>query len=185
MAQKISEETEVKLDLKTIGIIVFGAISLAGMWFSLTKEIELAEELPKPSISRTEYDLKDQLIRETIENTAEQVQENSEKLDKIDEKLYEIIQKMKKLIVLIVFFAFAKVNAQDYTILHINSSWNSKNDYKDLYKIKGAKVVKALLEDQKPSIRNQIKSVPVMFIYKDNSLIGRYDGGISLKINSI
>ena len=37
--------------------------------------------------------LKDQLIRETIENTAEQVQENSEKLDKIDEKLYEIIQK--------------------------------------------------------------------------------------------
>lgn len=89
---------------------------------------------------------------------------------------------MKKLIVLIVFFAFAKVNAQDYTILHINSSWNSKNDYKDLYKIKGAKVVKALLEDQKPSIRSQIKSVPVMFIYKDNSLIGRYDGGISLKI---
>ncbi len=93
MAQKISQETEVKLDLKTIGIIVFGAISLAGMWFSLTKEIELAKELPKPSISRTEYDLKDQLIRETIENTAEQVQENSEKLDKIDEKLYEIIQK--------------------------------------------------------------------------------------------
>lgn len=89
---------------------------------------------------------------------------------------------MRKLIVLIVFFAFAKVNAQDYTILHINSAWNSSNDYKDLYKIKGAKVVKALLEDQKPSIRNQIKSVPVMFIYKDNSLIGRYDGGISLKI---
>ena len=89
---------------------------------------------------------------------------------------------MKKLIVLIVFFAFVKVNAQDYTILHINSSWNSKNDYKDLYKIKGAKVVKALLEDQKASIRNQIKSVPVIFIYKDNSLIGRYDGGISLKI---
>lgn len=89
---------------------------------------------------------------------------------------------MKKLIALIVFFVFANINAQDYTILHINSSWNSKNDYKDLYKIKGAKVVKALLEDQAPSIRNQIKSVPVIFIYKDNSLIARYDGGISLKI---
>ena len=89
---------------------------------------------------------------------------------------------MKNLIVLIVLFASVISNAQDYTILHINSSWNSKNDYKDLYKIKGAQVVKALLEDQKPSIKNQIKSVPVMFIYKDNSLIGRYDGGISLKI---
>ncbi len=93
MAQKISEDTEVKLDLKTIGLILAGAISLAGLYFTLTAEIELAKELPKPELTRTEYDLKDQLIRETIENTAEQVQENSEKLDKIDEKLYEIIQK--------------------------------------------------------------------------------------------
>ena len=90
---------------------------------------------------------------------------------------------MRKLIVLIVFFAFVKVNAQDFTILHINSSWNYKNDYKDLSKIKGAKIVKALLEDQKPSIISQIKSVPVMFIYRDKSLIGRYDGGIALKID--
>jgi hypothetical protein len=90
---KVSENTELTLDIKTIGIIVAGAISLAGMYFTLNAEIELAKQLPEPSISRTEYDLKDQLIRETIENTAEQVQENSEKLDKIDEKLYEIIQK--------------------------------------------------------------------------------------------
>lgn len=89
---------------------------------------------------------------------------------------------MKKLIALIVFFAFVKVNAQDFTILHINSTWNSKNDYKDLSKIKGARVVKVLLEDQKPSIRSQIKSVPTIFIYKDNHVIGRYEGGISLKI---
>lgn len=93
MAQKISEDTNVQLDLKTIGIIIFGAISLAGMYFSLNKEIELAKELPRPELTRTEYDLKDRLIRETIENTAKQVEENSEKLDKIDEKLYEIIQR--------------------------------------------------------------------------------------------
>ena len=93
MAQKISEDTNVQLDLKTIGMIIAGAISLAAMYFTLTAEIELAKELPKPELTRTEYDLKDQLIRETIENTAEQVQENSEKLDKVDEKLYEIIRK--------------------------------------------------------------------------------------------
>lgn len=89
---------------------------------------------------------------------------------------------MKNLIVLIALLVSVINYSQDYTVLHINSSWNSKNDYKDLYKIKGAKIVKALLEDQNASIKNQIKSVPVMFIYKDNSLIGRYDGGISLKI---
>ena len=63
------------------------------MYTDLNAGIEDAKLLPEPAVSRTEYDLKDQLIRETIENTAEQVQENSEKLDKIDEKLYEIIQK--------------------------------------------------------------------------------------------
>jgi Mg2+ and Co2+ transporter CorA len=93
MATKISEDTNVQLDLKTIGIIIAGTISLATMYFTLNAEIELAKELPKPELTRTEYDLKDQLIRETIENTAEQVQENSSKLDKIDEKLYEIIRK--------------------------------------------------------------------------------------------
>ncbi len=57
------------------------------------KDIELAKELPKPPVTRTEYDLKDQLVRETIMNTQSKVQENSNKLDKIDEKLYKIIQK--------------------------------------------------------------------------------------------
>ena len=64
------------------------------MYFTLQKEIEVAKELPKPAISRTEYDLKDQLVRETIMNTQEKVEENSNKLDKIDEKLYEIIEEM-------------------------------------------------------------------------------------------
>ena len=91
---------------------------------------------------------------------------------------------MKKLIVLIVLFAFAHSSAQDYTVLHINSSWNYRNDYKDLNKIKGAKIVKALLEDQKPSVRTQIKAVPVIFIYKGNSLIGRWDADISLSIKA-
>ena len=93
MAQEIGEGTKVTLDLKTIGMVVAGAISLAAMYFALKAEIEVAKELPKPTISRTEYDLKDQLIRETIMNTQRKVEENSAKLDRIDEKLYEIIEK--------------------------------------------------------------------------------------------
>ncbi len=93
MANKISENTEVTLDVKTIALVVGGAISFAGLYFTLKKDIELAKELPVPTITRTEYDLKDQLVRETIMNTQEKVQENSEKLDKIDEKLYKIIQR--------------------------------------------------------------------------------------------
>ena len=90
---KISESTELTLDLKTIILVIGGVISLVGMYFSLQKDIQVAKELPKPEVSRTEYDLKDQLIRETIMNTQKKVEENSNKLDKIDEKLYEIINR--------------------------------------------------------------------------------------------
>ena len=93
MSNKISEKTELTLDLKTLIIIVSFVVTVVGMWFALQKDIDLAKELPKPEVSRTEYDLKDQLIRETIMNTQEKVEQNSDKLDKIDEKLYQIIKK--------------------------------------------------------------------------------------------
>ena len=50
--------------------------------------------------------------------------------------------------------------------------------------MKDAKIVKALLEDQNPSVRQQIKAVPVIFIYRDRSLIGRFDADISLTIKT-
>ena len=93
MANKISENTELTLDLKTIVIVITFVVTVVGMWFAIQADIQLAKELPEPEVSRTEYDLKDQLIRETIMNTQEKVEENSGKLDKIDEKLYQIIKK--------------------------------------------------------------------------------------------
>ena len=74
----------------TIGMVV---VTVTGMWYSLQEDIQLAKELPEPEVSRTEYDLKDQLIRETIISTQEKVNENGEKLKDIDEKLFEIITK--------------------------------------------------------------------------------------------
>ena len=90
MAKKIGEETQVTLDLKTIGMIVGFVIMIAGMWFTLQADIAQAKELPVPVIDRVEYDLKDELIRQTIIDTQEDVEEIKESLDKIDERLYEI-----------------------------------------------------------------------------------------------
>jgi|TARA_R110001592_G_C12825579_1_gene719410 hypothetical protein len=89
---KIKKE---KFNISVENLITIGAVivTVTGMWYSLQGEIQLAKELPEPEVSRTEYDLKDQLIRETIISTEEKVDANSEKLDKIDEKLYEIIIK--------------------------------------------------------------------------------------------
>lgn len=87
---KLDEKTQLTLDIKTIAIIISFVVSFTGMWFALQADIELAKRLPKPEVSRTEYDLKDQLIRETILNTQAQVEENGEKLDLIEQRLYEL-----------------------------------------------------------------------------------------------
>ena len=90
MAKELSEETKVTLDLKTLGAIGAGIVTLAGMWFALQADIAEAKELPAPVIDRIEYDLKDELIRQTILDTQEDVEEIKETIDKIDERLYEI-----------------------------------------------------------------------------------------------
>ena len=90
MAKQLGEDTKVTLDLKTIGMILAGVATVVGMWFALQSDIQEAKELPKPVIDRTEYDLKDELIRQTIMDTQEDVDDIKDKLDKIDERLYEI-----------------------------------------------------------------------------------------------
>jgi len=89
-APQIGEETKVTLDLKTIGMIIGFIITLAGMWFTLKADIALAMEKPEPVIDRVEYDLKDELIRQTIMDTQEDVDKILEDLSKIDERLYDI-----------------------------------------------------------------------------------------------
>jgi len=90
MAKQIGEGTKVTLDLKTIGIIIGGVISLASMYFIMQADIALAKELPKPEISKLEYELKDELIRNTIMDTQDDVEEIKETIKKIDERLYKL-----------------------------------------------------------------------------------------------
>ena len=89
-APQIGEGTKVTLDLKTLGIIIGGVISLSSMYFVLQSDIALAMKMPKPTIERIEYDLKDELVRQTIMDTQEDVESILEKLDKLEERIYEI-----------------------------------------------------------------------------------------------
>ena len=90
MAKQLSEETKITLVLKTLGTIGVGIAALVGMWFALQADIALAMEMPEPVIDRIEYDLKDELIRQTIMDTQDDVEEIKETIDKIDQRLYEI-----------------------------------------------------------------------------------------------
>ena len=90
MAKQIGEDTKVTLDLKTIGMIVAFTISLAGMYFTLKAEIAYAATQPEPVIERVEYDLKDELIRQTIMDTQEDVEMILDKLEKLEDRMYEV-----------------------------------------------------------------------------------------------
>jgi len=90
MAKQINEESTVTLDLKTIGVLAVGIATVVGMWYALQADIEDAKMLPEPVIDRTEYDLKDELIRQTIMDTQDDVEEVKKQLEKIDERLYDL-----------------------------------------------------------------------------------------------
>ena len=64
--------------------------TLIGMWFTLQADIADAKELPAPpdpEVTRMEFDMKDQLVRQTIMTTQEDVSELKEDLDSIEEKI--------------------------------------------------------------------------------------------------
>ena len=87
---QIGEGTKVTLDLKTIGMIVGFAVSLSSMYFVLKADIALAMKMPKPPIERVEYDLKDELIRQTIMDTQEDVEMLLQKFEKMEERIYQL-----------------------------------------------------------------------------------------------
>ena len=92
MAKELNEDTAFKLSIKTIIGLGFAIATLAGMWFTLQADIAEAKELPAPpdpEVTRMEFDMKDQMIRQTIMDTQEDVQEIKATLEKIEDKLYD------------------------------------------------------------------------------------------------
>tara|TARA_Y100001973_G_C5180788_1_gene324765 strand:- start:1543 stop:1815 length:273 start_codon:yes stop_codon:yes gene_type:complete len=87
---KISESTNLTLDLKTLIIIIGFVISMVSMYSKLQADIEDAKQLPKPTLSATEWEIKDELIRTTIMQNAEGIEEIKDQLNKIEDRLYEI-----------------------------------------------------------------------------------------------
>jgi len=90
MAKEISEESKIQISLQTLGGIAFAIATIVGMWFALQADIEEAKELPAPlppDVTRMEYDMKDQLIRQTIMTTQEDVGELKEDIKRIEEKI--------------------------------------------------------------------------------------------------
>ena len=91
MAKELNEDTGFVLSIKTLIGIGFAMATLIGMWFTLQADIAEAKELPAPpdpEVTRREFDMKDQMIRNTIMTTQKDVEEIKVTLEKIEDKLY-------------------------------------------------------------------------------------------------
>ena len=92
MAKELNEDTGFNISIKTLIGIGAAMATIISMWFMLQADIAVAKELPKPpdpEVTRMEFDMKDQMIRQTIITTQEDVKEIKESIEKIEDKLYE------------------------------------------------------------------------------------------------
>ena len=93
MAKELNEDTAVQVSLKTLaGIGVIMAAVISG-WFVLQGDIEEAKKLPlppDPEITRMEYDMKDQLIRQTIMTTQDDVKEIKTQMLRMEDKIDQL-----------------------------------------------------------------------------------------------
>ena len=90
MGKELNEDTGFNVSIKTLIGIGFAMATLIGMWFTLQADIEEAKNLPEPPapvITRMEFDMKDQLVRQTIMTTQEDVKEIKEQLEKLNDKI--------------------------------------------------------------------------------------------------
>jgi hypothetical protein len=82
---EVNKDSKFTLSIETLISIAVTIFMVVGLWFQLQADIEEAKQLPEPPISRTEYDLKDQMIRNSILNTEEKVEKLEDKVDDIKE----------------------------------------------------------------------------------------------------
>ena len=92
MTKELNEDSGFKVSIKTLLGIGAAMATVISMWFMLQADIEEAKVLPEPppqDVTRMEFDMKDQMIRNTILTTQEDVEEIKETLEKIEDKLYD------------------------------------------------------------------------------------------------
>ena len=91
MTKELNEDSGFKVSIKTLIAIGAAMATIISMWFMLQADIADAKELPvvEQEVTRMEFDMKDQMIRQTIMTTQEDVKEIKKSIEKIEDKLYE------------------------------------------------------------------------------------------------
>ena len=84
---KISENTEFKIDIKTVIGIIMLTTTLVGMYYKLQEDIALAKTLPPVEVTRLEYELKEKWNEDMIMQLKDEVDMISETIDILKEEI--------------------------------------------------------------------------------------------------
>ena len=87
MSTKISENTNIQLDLKTVVAIIMVTASFVGMYYTLQADIEEAKKLPPIEVTRLEYELKEEWNEKMIMQLKERVEVLEETTDILKEEI--------------------------------------------------------------------------------------------------
>jgi|TARA_R100000655_G_scaffold89881_1_gene130433 hypothetical protein len=87
MAKELNEDTGFTISVKTLIAVGFAMATIIGMWFALQADIAEAKELPKPDVSRMEFKMKDENIRNTIMETRDDVKKLEERMIRMEDKI--------------------------------------------------------------------------------------------------
>jgi len=90
MGKELNENLDFNVSIKTLAGIGAAMATIISMWFVLQADIAEAKALPiapDPEITRMEFDMKDQLIRQTIMSTQEDVSEIKDDMKRIEDKI--------------------------------------------------------------------------------------------------
>ena len=90
MAEELNEDPGFTISVKTLIAIGFAISTIIGMWFALQADIAEAKELPRPDVTRMEFQMKDENIRNTIMETRDDVGELKERMIRMEDKIDDL-----------------------------------------------------------------------------------------------
>ena len=200
MAQQIGEDTKITLDLKTIGMAAAGVGTIVAMWFALQADIAEAKELPAPlapEITRMEFDMKDQLVRQTIMTTQEDVTEIKEDIKRIEEKIDQLRWQMKILPILFAFSALSlaatsvadvaddKICDSGICVVEFNASFNSQNKVEWIESLNDCETSRVDIATA-PALQQEHKIVvvPTIVVFNEGEEVKRFQANIMMTMEA-
>ena len=91
MTKELNEDTTFKLSIKTMIGVAILIFTMVGMWFALQADIEEAKQLPEAEITKMEFDMKDQMVRDAVLNTEKNVEKLDERMIRMEDKMDQLI----------------------------------------------------------------------------------------------